>query len=342
MNTIIEKLDGQNKIHALEKAADLIKNGSVVAFPTETVYGLGANGLDEEACKKIFDVKRRKRDNPLILHVTNDEMVKNLSSEITEDQKKLMDNLWPGPLTIIFKKSDKVNDVVSCGGNTVAIRNPSDEIARFLIDKSNCPIAAPSANKSGRPSPTNAQDVYSDMQGEIELILDGGSCNIGIESTVVDLTEKPYTILRPGFYTKEDLQEYLDEVVYDKSLIDSNTIPKSPGQKYKHYAPKTKLIVIKGNMDNIQNYVDGLGINTDEIGFILCEETATNVNFENVKIISKRNDYLNFAHNIFSYLRELDKLNYKLLICEGVNEQKMGISIMNRLKKSCANNIELI
>lgn len=342
MNTIIEKLDGQNKIHALEKAADLIKNGSVVAFPTETVYGLGANGLYEEACKKIFDVKRRKRDNPLILHVTNDEMVRNLSSEITEDQKKLMDNLWPGPLTIIFKKSDKVNDVVSCGGNTVAIRNPSDEIARFLIDKSNCPIAAPSANKSGRPSPTNAQDVYSDMKGEIEMILDGGSCNIGIESTVVDLTEKPYTILRPGFYTKEDLEEYLDEVVYDKSLIDSNTIPKSPGQKYKHYAPKTKLIVIKGNMDNIQNYVDNLGINTDEIGFILSEETAENVNFKNVKIISKRNDYLNFAHNIFAYLRELDKLNYKLLICEGVNEQKMGISIMNRLKKSCANNIELI
>lgn len=342
MNTIIENLSGDNRLKALEKAAELIKNGAVVAFPTETVYGLGANGLDEEACKKIFDVKERKRDNPLILHVTNEKMVEDLSSEITQDQKKIMNNLWPGPLTIIFKKSDKVNDVVSCGGDTVAIRNPSNEIARFLIDKSNCPIAAPSANKSGRPSPTNAQDVYSDMKGEIEMILDGGSCNIGIESTVVDLTEKPYTILRPGFFTKEDLEEYLDEVVYDKSLIDSKTIPKSPGQKYKHYAPKTKLIVIKGNMNNIQNFVDDLGICPDEIGFILSEETAQKLNYKNIEVISKRNEFMKFAHNIFSYLRKLDKLNYKLLICEGVVEEKMGISIMNRLKKSCANNIKEI
>ncbi len=341
MDTIIGKLDEQ-KQEALNKAAQIIKNGGIVAFPTETVYGLGANGLDENACKKIFDVKNRKRDNPLILHVTNQEMVEELTSEITDDQKKLMDNLWPGPLTIIFKKSDKVNDVVSCGGDTVAIRNPSNEIARFLINNSKCPIAAPSANISGRPSPTNAQDVYNDMKGKIEMILDGGNSNIGIESTVVDLTEKPYTILRPGFFIKEDLEEYLDEVVYDKSLVDQNVIPKSPGQKYKHYAPKTKLVVILGDMNNIKNFVENLEIDTKEIGFILSEETAKTVDYENIKIISKRNDYLTFAHNIFSYLREMDKFNYKLLVCEGVKEEKMGISIMNRLKKSCANNIEQI
>lgn len=341
MDTIIGKLDEQ-KQEALNKAAQIIKNGGIVAFPTETVYGLGANGLDENACKKIFDVKNRKRDNPLILHVTNQEMVEELTSEITDDQKKLMDNLWPGPLTIIFKKSDKVNDVVSCGRDTVAIRNPSNEIARFLINNSKCPIAAPSANISGRPSPTNAQDVYNDMKGKIEMILDGGNSNIGIESTVVDLTEKPYTILRPGFFIKEDLEEYLDEVVYDKSLVDQNVIPKSPGQKYKHYAPKTKLVVILGDMNNIKNFVENLEIDTKEIGFILSEETAKTVDYENIKIISKRNDYLTFAHNIFSYLREMDKFNYKLLVCEGVKEEKMGISIMNRLKKSCANNIEQI
>lgn len=246
MKTEILKIDRENiNNDYIKKAANLIREGNLVAFPTETVYGLGADGLNNEACKKIYKAKGRPSDNPLILHISDITMLDNLVEEISDKHRKLFD-LWPGPMTLIFKKSKLIPDVVTAGGDTVAIRFPSDNIARALISEANCPIAAPSANISGKPSPTKASDVYQDMEGVIPAIIDGGESNIGIESTVIDLSTGEPTILRPGFYTYEFLKEILDDMRLDDSLIDSTKIPKSPGQKYKHYAPKANLRVFIG------------------------------------------------------------------------------------------------
>ena len=246
MKTEILKIDRENiDTDAIKKAANFIKSGQLVAFPTETVYGLGADGLNDEACRKIFKAKGRPSDNPLILHISHISMLDNLVEEITDKHRKLFE-LWPGPMTLIFKKSDLIPDAVTAGGDTVAIRFPSDQIARALITEADTPIAAPSANISGRPSPTKARDVYQDMDGIIPVIIDGGESNIGIESTVIDLSGDEPIILRPGFYTYEFLKDILSDMRLDDSLVDSSKIPKSPGQKYKHYAPKAKLRVFIG------------------------------------------------------------------------------------------------
>ena len=211
METKILKIDDIEKdICLIEEAANYLRNNKLVAIPTETVYGLGANGLSETACKEIFKVKGRPQDNPLILHISKIDEIYNLIREIPEEAFPLLENLWPGPLTVVLKKKEIVPSIVTAGGDTVAIRMPSHKIARKIIEKAGIPIAAPSANLSGRPSPTTAKDVLQDLNGYIPLIIDGGQCSIGIESTVLDLTEKPYTILRPGYYDQDDLENYLE------------------------------------------------------------------------------------------------------------------------------------
>lgn len=344
MKTEILKIDRKNINKAyIKKSGDLIKEGALVAFPTETVYGLGADGLNNEACKKIFKAKGRPADNPLILHISHISMLDNLVEEISESHRKLFD-LWPGPMTLIFKKSKLIPEAVTAGGDTVAIRFPSDEIARALISQANTPIAAPSANISGRPSPTKADDVYQDMDGIIPLIIDGGESNIGIESTVIDLSGEKPTILRPGYYTYEFLKEILPDMRLDDSLVDSTKIPKSPGQKYKHYAPKAKLRVFIGEYvpDYLLNLAEEYKSQGKKVGILAFEEDKDKfVSYPYISLGS-RIDLSTMSHVLFSSLRQMDRLEVDIILAEGVRENHLGKSIMNRMKKAAANDVNYI
>ena len=345
MNTTISKIDRNNvdkKI--IENAGKIIKEGSLVAFPTETVYGLGADGLNGDACKHIFEAKGRPNDNPLILHISNISMLYNLTDDINEESKKLMESCWPGPLTIIFKKSDKVPSAVTAGLDTVAIRYPKDEIALALISAANTPIAAPSANLSGKPSPTRAIDVYQDLNGKIPLIIDGGSCDIGIESTVIDLSEEVPTILRPGFYTYEYIKEILPNVRLDDSIVDSKKIPKSPGQKYTHYAPKAKMEIFVGEKasDEILKKAIDEKKKGKKVGVLIFEDQLSK--FKDFKLISlgNRQELTYMSHVLFTSLRLMDDENVDLILAEGVSEEGLGKSIMNRMKKSASFNVNYV
>ncbi len=344
MKTEIIKIDRENiDKKSIEKAAGFIKNGDLVSFPTETVYGLGADGLNNEACLKIFKAKHRPADNPLILHISHITMLDNLVEEISESHKKLFE-LWPGPMTLIFKKSKLIPDAVTAGGDTVAIRFPSDEIARDLISKSESPIAAPSANISGRPSPTKADDVYFDMDGIIPIILDGGESNIGIESTVIDFSTDEAIILRPGFYTYEFLKDIIPDIRLDDSLVDDSKIPKSPGQKYKHYAPKAKMKVFVG--DDAANHIEDLARNFSKegkkIGILAFEEDEDKFQDFIFLSLGSRNDLTTMSHVLFSHLRKMDKLGVDIILAEGVRENNLGKSIMNRMKKAAANDVKYL
>lgn len=342
METKILKVNNINEDYkVVEKAVSHILNDDLVVIPTETVYGLGANGLSEKACEKIFITKGRPQDNPLILHISNIDELDRLVKEIPKDIEKMIGELWPGPLTLVFEKSDLVPSIVTAGGSTVAIRMPNHKVARKIIKDCKVPIAAPSANLSGRPSPTTAEDVYEDLNGKIHLIVDGGQSNIGIESTVLDITEKPYTILRPGFFDKEDLEYYLDKVIYDNSLISDGSIPRSPGQKYRHYAPKASMEVIVGDSIEIEKFLKGYNLDRkNNTAFILFEENLHLVeNKSNVFSLGSKNNLNEMAFNLFTSIRKADKLNIDHIVCEGTSEKGIGIGIMNRLKKSSSNNI---
>ena len=345
MNTTISKIDRNNidkKI--IENAGKIIREGSLVAFPTETVYGLGADGLNDTACKRIFEAKGRPSDNPLILHISNISMLYNLTDNINEESKKLMESCWPGPLTIIFKKSGKVPSAVTAGLDTVAIRYPKDEIALALISAANTPIAAPSANLSGKPSPTRAIDVYQDLNGKIPLIIDGGACDIGIESTVIDLSEEVPTILRPGFYTYEYIKDILPNVRLDDSIIDSKKIPKSPGQKYTHYAPKAKMEIFVGEKASDEILKKALDEKSKgkKVGVLVFEDQLSK--FKDFKLISlgNRYDLTYMSHVLFTSLRLMDDENVDLILAEGVSEEALGKSIMNRMKKSASFNVNYV
>lgn len=329
----------------IERSAKLILNDEIVAIPTETVYGLGANGLSDIAVSKIFKAKNRPQDNPLILHISDYDMMENLVYELSDEIKEFLNHFWPGPLTVVMKKKEIIPEAVSCGLDTVAIRMPNNEIARSFIKQCGVPIAAPSANISGKPSPTTAEDVLTDMNGKISVILDGGLCNIGIESTVLDLTKKPYTILRPGFYTKEDFLKYEDEILIDDAIVTENIIPKSPGQKYKHYAPKAKVVVIstkdrkKSSMEIEKIIKENKGL---KIGIFKFDETFLNVESENILSLGSVFDLKEMSKILFKGLREFDEKNVDLIVVEGCDEKGLGFSIMNRLKKSASGNIKYI
>lgn len=344
MDTEVLKIDRKNiDQNIIDKAANYLREGKLVAIPTETVYGLGANGLDEDACRNIFKTKNRPADNPLILHISNIDMLYNLVENVNDDAKKLM-KLWPGPLTMIFKKTDIIPDLVTAKGDTVAVRFPVDEIARAIIEKAGVPIAAPSANISGRPSPTNAEDCYYDLNGKIPLIVDGGSCNIGIESTVIDMSEDIPTILRPGFYTLEMIREIIPEVRLDDALVDDNKIPKSPGQKYKHYAPKARMQVYVGcgAADFIYKKARAYSSSNLHVGVLVFEEDMERFkDFDRISL-GDRDDLSQMSHVLFTALRKMDKLGVDIILAEGVMDNNLGKSIMNRMKKSAAGNIEYL
>lgn len=349
MEKIETKIIKLNKINLEEKlileGAKFIKEGKLVAFPTETVYGLGANGLDEEAVKKIFIAKGRPQDNPLILHVSSIEDVKPLVKSISKEAEILMKRFWPGPLTILFRKSNKVPNIITAGLDTVAIRMPNHPIAIELIKNSGVPIAAPSANTSGKPSPTSADHVIEDLYGKVHMIIDGGNTGVGLESTVLDLTEEIPMILRPGGITLEDLQKIIPQVEEDLSIIKDNKdiVPKSPGQKYRHYAPKADMLVFTGELENI---VMKIKSQTEEfiskgkiVGIMATEETKDRYERGVVISVGSRENMETIGHNLFNTIRLFDQKEVDVILAEGVGLSYIGTAIMNRLKKASGGNI---
>lgn len=302
-------------------ASEFIKKGEVVAFPTETVYGLGANVYDDDAIKKIFVVKRRPTDNPLIVHISNINQIESLVKKINNCAKTIIENFFPGPITIVLEKNDAISELVSGGLNTIAIRMPSLEMTKKFIDECGVPIAAPSANLSGSPSPTSWKHVYNDLNGKIPCILKGPDCEVGIESTVVDCTKNKPVVLRPGIISIEDLKKVFSDVkIYKPKNISK---PKSPGMKYKHYAPKAKVILINSEED-----LEKIEFDKDKAAFIGL------LKIKGLKKIKRVNDLRDYARNIFKFFRQCDEENIEVIFCQSVPEIGLGLAIMNRLTKA--------
>ncbi|NLJ97707.1 MAG: threonylcarbamoyl-AMP synthase [Tissierellia bacterium] len=333
---------------AIIEGAELIKKGGLVAFPTETVYGLGANGLDPKAVAKLFTAKGRPQDNPLILHVYSIEQVRELVEDISEEAERLMRIFWPGPLTLLFKRGNKIPEIITAGLDTVAIRMPNNPIALELIKASGVPIAAPSANTSGKPSPTMANHVREDLWGKVNLIIDGGSTGVGLESTVLDLTGNKPIILRPGGITLENLQKIIPNVEEDLSIIkdDKKIVPKSPGQKYRHYAPKAEMLLFTGEVDAL---VNGISRQAKEliqqgkkVGIMATDETVGRYEEGTIISLGSRKNKETIAHNLFNTLRLLDDAKVDIILCEGMEMSGIGTAIMNRLKKASSGNIKMV
>lgn len=329
----------------LIQAASLLKNGELVAFPTETVYGLGANGLNTSAVTKIYQAKGRPSDNPLILHIADLEQLDNLVEIISPQAKILINKYWPGPLTIVFKRKKNVPDIVTGGLDTVAVRMPDNEIARNLIRMAEMPLAAPSANTSGRPSPTSAQAVLDDLQGKIAAIVDGGECHIGLESTVIDCSGETPVLLRPGAITLEMLKNDLGKIVVDKAMNDTNIKPKSPGMKYKHYAPAAPLILLESEysfnlVEKMKEECEKALATGKKVGVIVSDETALQLPDTVLKVAyGPRHILKQIALNLYSSLRYFDQNNVDVIFAEGVKRSGLGLAIMNRLDKACGHNI---
>lgn len=328
-------------IKNIEEAANLIRNGELVIFPTETVYGIGANGLDAEAVKNIFIAKGRAQDNPLILHVSDFEMVDLIAHDINDLERKLMDIFFPGPLTIILNKKDIVPSNVSCNLDTVGVRMPSNKIAHALIESAKVPIAAPSANISGKPSGTNIDDIKNELGDKVALIIDGGETDIGLESTVVRVIDNRVRILRPGKITVQDFLNYGFEVELDSNIfnkVSSNQKVMSPGMKYKHYAPNKECLLIYSD-DNNKFINEVKKIESEKNILVVCKSSNTKY-FNNAINMGESLDEI--SHNIFHILREVDNTDFDLIVIEGVKKDGLGIAIMNRLIRACSHNyIEL-
>ncbi len=323
----------------IEKAAKIIQKGGLVIFPTETVYGIGANALNDNAVRKIFIAKGREQDNPLILHISDREMLTQITNNISELEYSLMNAFWPGPFTIVLNKKAGIANVATCNGNTVGVRMPSNKIAYDLIKKSNLPIAAPSANISGKPSGTKLQDIIGELQDKVDYILDGGETDIGLESTVVRVIDNEVKILRPGKITKEDIEKIVRNVEIDKNImgqLNKNEKVLSPGMKYRHYAPTThcKLIYSEDNNMMVNEILKIAKMNKK----VLILASTENINyydeFETINIGSRSN-LLEISHNIFSLLRKVDTYNADIAIIEGVKPEGIGLAIMNRLIRAC-------
>ncbi|NMA68810.1 MAG: threonylcarbamoyl-AMP synthase [Desulfitobacterium sp.] len=328
----------------IQKAANLIREGQLVALPTETVYGLGANALDPEACKKIFQVKGRPQDNPLIVHISNLNMVEKLVEEWTDQSALCAEKFWPGPLTLVLNKNNLVPDVVSGGLRTVALRMPKHPVALQVIQEAGVPIAAPSANLSGKPSPTKGTHVWRDLKGKIPLILDAGPSSVGLESTVLDLTGKTPTILRPGGVTKEELEKVLGTVEIDS--LRKGQAPKSPGMKYRHYAPQGKLTLLLGEQEKviakIQEEIELAHAKEKRIGVLCSKESAFYLQEKSpdfLFILGDKDNLEEVAGNLYEGLRLCDDQSVEIILAEGMDEGEMGLAIMNRLEKASEHRI---
>ena len=342
MNTKIYKIDLKNTdTEQMTEAGSLIRMGELVAFPTETVYGLGGDALYPKAAQKIYEAKGRPSDNPLIVHVAEFSDLERIAKEVPPQAKLLSDAFWPGPLTMIVAKNEQVPYTTTGGLDTVAVRMPNHKIALELIRKSGCLIAAPSANTSGRPSPTEASHVKEDMDGRIAMILDGGTVGIGIESTIIDLTETPPMVLRPGYITVEMLSKVLgEEVILDPAIIsdDDTKKPKAPGMKYKHYAPKADMIIVDGEQDAVIEHINRLSWEMHQkqkrVAVIATEETKDFYDADIILCIGKREDEDAIAKHMYKILRECDELETDVIYSESFQTPRIGQAIMNRLLKA--------
>ena len=347
MDTKIKIISGNNiDEDVIKEAGAVIKAGGLVAFPTETVYGLGANALSDEAVKKIFKAKGRPQDNPLIVHIADIEDVYKFATDITHISKSLMNKFWPGPLTIILKKSKIIPYTTSAGLDTVGIRMPKSIIARKLIKAAKVPIAAPSANLSGKPSPTDVERCIEDLKGKIEYIIGEDICEVGLESTIVDCTVNPPCVLRPGGITLEMLKEVDSSIYIDKAILKgelSNVKPKAPGMKYRHYAPKAEMKIISGNfdktIDKINDMVHNEIIVGKKVGIIATEESKDKYEQGLVISIGSRKNINQIGRNLFETLRIFDDEKVDIIFSESFEEIGFGIAIMNRLKKAAGYNI---
>lgn len=317
----------------LNMAVEVLRRGGLVAFPTETVYGLGADALNEEAVRKIFEAKGRPPDNPIIVHVGNMEQVYSLVEDVPPDAERLMEAFWPGPLTLIFYKSPIVSDIVTGGSPKVGIREPQNKIALTLLNLFGRPIAAPSANASGRPSPTKAEHVIEDLGDKVDLIIDGGDVSFGVESTVLDITTDPPVLYRPGACPKEEIEKVLKKKIEFWKEVKKENIP-SPGLKYRHYAPKVPLYIIEEFNEIWQNKIRSWIKEGKKVGVLASEETK-NIYPKDLKVyvIGSRSDLYNIALNLFPSLRRLEK-EVDIILAESYPEEGIGLAIMDRLKRA--------
>lgn len=340
MHTKISEIISLEDEKDLKEAAEIIKNGGIVAFPTETVYGLGADALNSDAVKKIFIAKGRPQDNPLIVHVSS----KNLEmyvKEVPDVAKRLMDKFWPGPLTIIFKKKDIIPSETSAGLESIGVRMPDSDIARKLIELSGTVIAAPSANISGRPSPTDLNRCIQDLEGKVDCIIGGKSSKIGVESTIVDCTVNPPMVLRPGGVTLEMLKTIDSRIEMDKAIMkkpNKDLIPKAPGMKYRHYAPNAKVTIISGeNEKTIEKINEIVQYNIEKhknICILTVEENEGRYPFGEKIVLGSNKDLYSVAKNLFEALRKCDDLGADLILAEAFEQKGLGLAIMNRLNKA--------
>ena len=359
MQTKIVRIEDKTPVREelLAEAARILREGGLVAFPTETVYGLGGNALDAEASRKIYAAKGRPSDNPLIVHIAGMEELAPLVEEIPESARRLAEAYWPGPMTMILKKSARIPAETSGGLDTVAIRMPADPVANALIRLAGVPVAAPSANTSGRPSPTTAEHVIQDMDGRIDVILDGGAVQVGVESTIVDLSGDHPVLLRPGAVTVPMLEKILGPVELDPVLtrpVGPDVHPKAPGMKYRHYAPKAEMILVEAENcggiaessgsteeDSTMRVVREINLLAEEAlrmgkrpGILATDETAPLYRAGEVRSIGRRSDEASVAHNLFAVLREFDSIGVDIIYSEAFPEDDLGLAIMNRMNKA--------
>ncbi|MCI9083456.1 MAG: threonylcarbamoyl-AMP synthase [Lachnospiraceae bacterium] len=343
MKTVIEKVIEDQKIcnqDKIDTAGKIIQEGGLVAFPTETVYGLGADALNPKASRKIYEAKGRPSDNPLIIHIADMKALDKIAVHISEKAVKLAEHFWPGPLTMIFEKSEAVPLETTGGLQTVAVRMPSHPAALALIQAAGGYIAAPSANTSGRPSPTLAEHVAEDMDGRIPMILDGGAVGIGIESTIVDFSEETPMILRPGYITPEMIEKIIGQIKIDPGIIKENCgiHPKAPGMKYRHYAPRAELVLVSGAQEKVKQKINDLAreaeLSGKTAGVIGTDESCRYYRCGIVKSIGTRNDEDTIARNLYGILREFDQQNVDIIYSESFETSGIGQAIMNRLLKA--------
>ena len=333
-------LRNDNNYTKLEQAGKMIREGGLVLFPTETVYGIGANGLNEKAVKKIYEAKGRASDNPLILHIANFEMLPQIAQNISDIEKKLMKAFWPGPFTIILNRTKIVPDIVTAGLETVGIRMPSGIIAQKLIEYANVPIAAPSANISGRPSGTNLEDIYEELKDKMDFIINGGNTEVGLESTVVRVINGVPHILRPGKITAEDIENVVGTVEIDEHILHKTGEGQkilSPGMKYRHYAPNAKCILVfsKENNKLISKIKE---LSSEYKNPLIITKNENLERLKGVQTIGMGNSLEDISKNIFTILRKVDNYHPDIVIIEGVEKEGLGLAIMNRLIRACEYN----
>ena len=326
----------------LRRAAKILHSGGLVAFPTETVYGLGGNGLLKSAAKKIYEAKGRPSDNPLILHISSPSELDAIVKDVPWQAEAVMRVFWPGPMTLIFKKSDNVPYEITGGLDTVAVRMPSHEGARALIREAGVPVAAPSANLSGRPSPTEAAHVREDLDGRIDMIIDGGKVGIGLESTIVDLTEDVPVILRPGYITRDMILQVIDDVKMDSGLNPNDNLvkPKAPGMKYRHYAPQAAMTVFEGDIIDVVAEINAraAAYPEDKVGILATAETKEQYLHGQVVVAGSRRD-ATIAKGLYAALRQFDHLGVEVIFSENFSGEEKSEAIMNRLMKAAGQHI---